>query len=122
MTLKGSPGSERAAVRPTASGPHGLKTKLLKGQRFLGAERQLRSSEFAWMIFMRRPVASLNLQRNGKRSFSEATNTEYSLSGVIYKTNKHVWLTLKVTRLSPQAWGWTSTVGAGRKLSELLSH
>ena len=29
---------------------------------------------------------------------------------------------LKVTRLSPQAWGWTSTVGAGRKLSELLSH
>ena len=92
MTLKGSPGSALAAVRPTASGPHGMITKLLKAQRFLGAERQLRSSEFAWMIFMRRPVTSLNLQRNGKRSFSKVTNTEYSLSGVIYKTNKHVWL------------------------------
>lgn len=92
MTLKGSPGSVRAALRPIASGPHRFKTKLLKGQRFLGAERQLRSSEFSWMIFIRRPVAFLILQRNGKRSFSKVTNTEYILSGVIYKTNKHVWL------------------------------
>ena len=73
MTLKGSPGSVQAAVRPTALGPHRLKTKLLKGQRFLGAERQLRSSEFSWLIFMRRPVAFLNLQRNGKRSSSKVT-------------------------------------------------
>ena len=53
--------------------PHRLQTKLLQGQRFLGVECQLRSSEFSWLIFIRKPVALLNLQRNGKRSSSKVT-------------------------------------------------